>query len=150
MESGVSGLARSREWDVVTSATCEGEEGEAVFVALEGSVVAERGPAGLVECARRALAALIEPPYRAVAVRRDGTVWAVGAVAIEVARLPFDGDELTLVVTAEGERSLTLDGRESVLDMHALGRVAGGRFDAYVLQARRLDADLWEVQIDPL
>jgi hypothetical protein len=36
------------------------------------------------------------------------------------------------------------------MGMESLAAVAGERFPAYVLQAARLDADLWEVRIDPL
>jgi hypothetical protein len=85
-------------------------------------------------------------------VRRDGAMWAVGAVAIEVAELPADteGEELMLTVTEEGERALEVDGRPTVEGIDAVERTVGGRFDAYVLRATRLEDRLWEIGIDPL
>jgi hypothetical protein len=34
--------------------------------------------------------------------------------------------------------------------MDALERAAGGRFDAYVLRATRIQGRLWEIGVDPL
>jgi hypothetical protein len=132
---------------------CDANGKESVFVALSPQRrIHEAGVVEAVEPAAVALRGEIEPPYRAVAVRREGTTWAVGAVKLEVLELPADleGDELTLVVEMNGERTLTVDGRPALMGLESLAEVAGGRFPAYVLQAVRLDADLWEVRIDPL
>ena len=152
MESGVSGLAPPREWDAVTTTSCDAVGDECVFVALDKARTAgERGPFQAIACARRALEGMIQPPYRAVALLRAGSTWAVGAVAIEVAELPgTPGDELAFSVTPEGERELLVDGRPSVADPVPLERLAAGRFDAFVLRAERLAADTWEFTIDPL
>ena len=103
-------------------------------------------------CVATALGAEVETPYRATAVRRHGDTWAVGAVAIEVADLPADvqGDELILTVTEGGERELLVDGRPALAGLRALEHLGGGRHEAYVLRAKRLDGSLWEVLIDPL
>jgi hypothetical protein len=105
-----------------------------------------------MDAAARALQGELEPPYRALTVRREGDMWAVGAVAIEVAELPADteGQELMLTVTQEGERALEVDGRPTLEGIEALERAAGDRHDAYVLRATRLDERLWEIGIDPL
>jgi hypothetical protein len=105
-----------------------------------------------MEAAARALVGELDTPYRAVAVRREGDNWAVGAVAIEVVELPADteGNELILTVTEEGERALEVDGRSTMEGVEALEQAAGDRFDAYVLRATRLDERLWEIGIDPL
>jgi hypothetical protein len=124
-----------------------------VFVALaEGRLIHLHGAADAVECAAGALEGELEPPYRALAVRRDGDTWAVGGVAIEIAELPADteGDELMLMVTQEGERALEVDGRPSVEGIDAVERVAAGRFDAYVFRATRIEGTLWEIGLDPL
>jgi hypothetical protein len=94
----------------------------------------------------------MQPPYRAIAVRREGDAWAIGAVAIEVAELPADveGQELMLTVTEEGERELLVDGRSALAGLPALERLAGPRHEAYVLRAARLEGSLWQVTIDPL
>lgn len=53
-------------------------------------------------------------------------------------------------VTQEGERALEIDGRPTAESIPALEEVVGGRFDAYVARATRLDRGLWEIGIDPL
>ena len=94
----------------------------------------------------------IDPPYRALAVRRAGDTWAVGAVAIEVAELPADieGEELMLTVNEQGEREFSVDGRASLFEIESLAALAAGRHAAFVLRARRLQNDLWELTIDAL
>jgi hypothetical protein len=76
----------------------------------------------------------------------------VGAVGIEVVELPADteGDELMLTVTQEGERALEIDGRPTGMLPPELEAAAGGRYEAYVLRASRLDGPLWEIGLDPL
>jgi hypothetical protein len=97
----------------------------------------------------RALAASVDPPYRAVGVRR-GDRWNVGAKRIRVARLPgLEGNELSLTVRGD-ERMLDVDGRPTLFGLEALERLDVGRFDSYVLRARRLEADLWEIELAPL
>jgi hypothetical protein len=124
-----------------------------VFVSLpDGRLIGLHGPEDAMDAAARALHGELEPPYRALTVRREGDMWAVGAVAIEVAELPADteGDELMLTVTEEGERALEVDGRPTLEGIEPLERAARDRYDAYVLRATRLDERLWEIGIDPL
>jgi hypothetical protein len=110
------------------------------------------GDGEAVACAAEALVGEVDPPYRALAVRREGNTWAVGAVSIQVVELPADteGQELMLTVTQEGERALEVDGRPTLEGLEPLERAAAGRFDAYVLRATRLEGRLWEVGVDPL
>jgi hypothetical protein len=110
------------------------------------------GDADAVTCAAEALVGELDPPYRALAVRREANTWAVGAVSIQVVELPADteGQELMLTVTQEGERALEVDGHPTFEGLEALERAAAGRYDAYVLRATRLEGRLWEVGIDPL
>ena len=134
-----------------TRSDAEGDE--AVFVLLdEGRLIPVHGAQDAMEAAARALEGELHTPYRALAVRREGDAWAVGAVAIEVAELPADteGDELLLTVTEEGERALEIDGRPTLDSIEPIERAAGGRYDAYVLRGTRLDGRLWEIGIDPL
>jgi hypothetical protein len=86
-----------------------------------------------------------------VGLRREGAVWAVGAVRIELAELPADqeGEEIVLTVR-DGEAELLVDGRPAVAGIGALTRLAGDRHESYVLRARRLEGSLCEVTIDPL
>ena len=153
MEAGISGIPRSREWDAVVTADC-GTSGDAcVFVVVPGRepihVGADSGP---LACLAGALGGALEPPYRAVGIRHEGSTWAVGAVRIEVVELPADteGEELMLTVTQEGDRALEIDGRTTAESIPALEEAVGGRYDAYFARATRLDKGLWEIGIDPL
>ena len=105
-----------------------------------------------LDCLAAALEEAVEPPFRAVGIRHERSTWAVGAVGIEVAELPADteGEELMLTVTQDGERALEIDGRPTAVLAPALEEAAGGRFEAYVLRATRLDGRLWEIGLDPL
>jgi hypothetical protein len=152
VEAGISGIPRSREWDAVTTATCDAEGDECVLVRSADEIVVLEGSRDAADCAVAALADQLDPPFRAVARRRNGRTWAVGAVSIEVAELPADteGEELMLTVTERGERALEVDGRPAVEGIDALERAAAGRFDAYVLRATRIRGSLWEIGIDPL
>jgi hypothetical protein len=137
----------------VAAARSVAEGDEAVFVLLDhGRLIPLHGAREVMEAAARALEGELDTPYRALAVRREGDAWAVGAVAIEVAELPADteGDELLLTVTEEGERALEVDGRPTLEGIEPIERAAGGRYDAFVLHATRLDERLWEIGIDPL
>ena len=133
------------------AARCTVDGDECVYVRAAHAIV-EHGAGGATPCLDAALDGLVDPPYRVFARRREGDLWAVGAVRIQVAELPgeLEGEDATLVVDEEGERSLTVDGRPTVVGIDALEPLVGGRFEAYVLRARRLDAAFWEFTVDPL
>jgi hypothetical protein len=149
----VSGIPRVREWDAVVALESDAPGDESVFVALtDGRLLVRSGPDAIAKPAAAALTSEIEPPYRALALRREGRTWAVGAVAIEVGELPADteGEELMLTVTQENEHALEVDGRPTLAGIERVEQAVGGRFEAYVLRATRLDGTLWEIEIDPL
>jgi hypothetical protein len=138
------------------TAACAGAAGERCVIVCpaEGRMRVDEGDQGAAICAAEALEGELEPPYRALALRREGDTWAVGAVAIEVAELPADvrGEELMLTVTEEGGQELLVDGEPAPAEggLAALTALAADRFEAYVLRAARLEDTLWEVTIDPL
>ena len=90
LAAGITGLQRQREWDAVATSEGDGTPGDEVaFIALaDMTFVPESGAADPAPFAK-ALGESIQPPYRALAVLRSD-VWAVGTVAIEVARLDPD------------------------------------------------------------
>jgi hypothetical protein len=145
--TGIHGVPRPRRWDAVASAEAPGlSGGEVHFVALPGGdlLVDEDEPADTLGPLADAIEQTIEPPYRAEAVRQGDDAWAVAARRIEVATFEADGDEIELVVNEDG-RSLTVDGARtfgSVPELENLGTQDG---DSYVVRAKRLDGDLWEV-----
>jgi hypothetical protein len=123
-EVGIHGIHRQREWDTVASAEAPGLPGEELrFCALpDGTLVVDEDvPDGVLTPLAEAIEATVEPPYRAEAVRRGELVWAVAARRIEVRELPGNiADELELVE------------------------------DGQVTIGRRLDGDLFEIDVTPL
>ncbi len=146
------GVARPRSWDAVVAATVPELRGDRLdFVALpDGTLVVEDDenagdPAPLAE----ALEAQLSPPYRAEAVRRHRDVWAVAGRRIEVLTFTADGEEIELARHG-GERALTVDSLHAFGTIPALEAVGEREGDSYVVRARRIDGDAWEVQADPL
>lgn len=137
-EAGIHGLARAREWDLTATADAPDLGGDtARFVVLpDGTLLVDEGPDGLQPLAD-AVEKSLAPPYRAQAARQDERRWLVQAKRIEVVELPpgIDGDELEL--TPDG---LLVDGARTFGSIPELE----GRGD--VVQANRLDGDLWEIR----
>jgi len=152
VETGIHGVPRPREWDAVATATAPALRGDEVeFVALpDGTLVVDDD---FDDQALTPLADAVEqslpPPYRAQAVHRGGDTWAVAARRIHVVEMPepVEGDELELSV-ADGERTLVVDGQPAFGSVPSLERLSS--HDAYVVRARRLDGDLWEVGVSVL
>jgi hypothetical protein len=122
-EVGLHGVPRAREWDAVASVAAELPGDEVHFTSLpDGTLIVDEDvPDGALSPLADAIEATINPPYYAEGVRRDEAVWAVGAKRIEVRAFPgHDEDELELVE------------------------------DGHVLIGRRLDGDMFEVQVSPL
>jgi hypothetical protein len=151
-EPGVHGIHRQREWDFVGTTLAPGLPDERiVFVVLpDETLLIETGEGGDIEPLARAVEGELEFPYRAVAVRQEGDRWAVAANRIEARELPgVRGEEITL--TRQGmNRELLVDGVDVEDSIPALEQLAEERYDAFVLEAERLDGDLWEVRISPL
>jgi hypothetical protein len=122
-EVGVHGVPRARRWDVVASARAELPVDEVHFSALpDGTlIVEEEVPDGSLTPLAEAIEVTLNPPYRAEAVKREDGVWAVAASRIQVREFPeTEADELELVE------------------------------DGSVVIGRRLDGDLFEVDVTPL
>jgi hypothetical protein len=127
--------------------------GDAVeFATLpDGNIIVdeEQGDANLSPLAD-AVEEHLRPPYRASGVRQLGDLWAVAAHPIDVESLRCnDGDELELVCRG-GRLSLRVDGFPSDLRIPELERIGGARGQDYVVEASRLDGDLWEIQANAL
>ena len=151
LAAGITGLQRQREWDAVATVDVEGTPGdELAFVALaDGTFVLESDGPGDPAPFAAALRDGIAAPYRALAIRRP-EIWAVGAVAIDVARLDPDPPGGELELTWDGAApTLTVDdlpadpARASALERIASGRESG----PYAAHAHRLRGDLWELSV---
>ena len=150
--AGIHGVPRPRRWDAVASAEAPGLSGDEVhFVALPNGdlVVDEDEPSDTLAPLADAIEQTIQPPYRAEAVRQGDDVWAVAARRVEVAEFEADGEELELV-SNEGTLTLTADGERPFGTIPELERLGASQGDSYVVRARRLDGNLWEVTASPL
>jgi hypothetical protein len=147
-ETGIHGVPRERRYDAVATAEAPELGGDnARFVALEdGTLLLEEGEGDLTPLAD-AIEHEVKRPYRAVAVRRGETQWAVAGQSLRVVRLPEPGgDEVELALRGD-ERTLVVDGARAFGTLPELEALAEG--DA-VIRAARLDENLWEVRVDPL
>jgi hypothetical protein len=150
--SGEVTAARPRRWDAVVSAEAGGVRGGDVdFVTLpDGSMVVDGGEAeGDLTPLAEAVETRIAAPYRAHGTRQGERVWAVAARQIEVVSFAADGDEITLSEHG-GNRTMTVDGEQTVASIPALEEVGRRQGDSYVVRAQRIDGDLWEVSANPL
>jgi len=150
--SGEVTLARPRRWDVVVSAEAPGIGGHEVeFVTLpDGSLIVdeEQGEGDLTPLAE-AVETQIDAPYRARGVRKRSDAWAVAARKIEVATFTADGDEVDLS-HHDGIRALAVDGLPAFGSIPELEDIGARQGSSFVVRARRLDGDTWEVSADPL
>lgn len=121
--AGIHGLHRLREWDAVATVEVDLPGSIVHFAALaDGTLVVEEDvPDGALVPLAEAVEATLQAPYRATGVRQDESIWAVGAKRIELRSFPDEEeDEVELI--------------------------EGG----HVLVGRRLDGDLFEVDVTPL
>jgi hypothetical protein len=122
-EVAVHGVPRARRWDVVASVRAELPADEVHFTALpDGTLVVDEDvPDGSLTPLAEAIEVTLNPPYRAEGVKREDGVWAVAASRIRVREFSeVEGDELELVE------------------------------DDSVVIGRRLDGDLFEIQVTQL
>jgi hypothetical protein len=164
VETGVSGLARQREWDATAIAevpALEGsEEVEVDFRVLgDGSVVGDVSGDALAELTHDLG---VDPPFAARAVRQNEREWMVGALAIESELIALSGGvdavSLEAAVPPDGETMYVVDGEMlaeppegAAADALAeLERRGAERFQAFVARADRLEDGRWELTVDPL
>jgi hypothetical protein len=145
---------RPKEWDAAVTADVPGLAGNRIeFTTLPtGDVIVseETGDADVTPLAD-AVEQRMRPPYRAIAQRQAGDLWAVGAKQIRVAQISFpDGDKHEFSHHVDrGE--LRVDGEPSdALVPPELGRLAETAGDSFFVEAERIDGDLWEVKVTAL
>jgi hypothetical protein len=96
-----------------------------------------------------ALAGVLEPPYRALCIRRP-ELWVIGAVALDVVELAdVRGDDVEVVRDDEGVR-VRVDGLPSLERVPELERFGERRGRDYVVRAQRLAEALFEVEVEAL
>jgi hypothetical protein len=152
-EAGIHGVPRARRWDAVATAVAPGLRGDRVHLVslADGTLIIEEDePDGALTPLADAVDRMLAAPYRAEAVRRDGDAWAIAASRIELVEVPgLTGDDVELAATREG-RVLKVDGQTTLGRTPALERVGEAQGTEYVVRARRVDGDLWEVEASAL
>jgi hypothetical protein len=84
-------------------------------------------------------------------VRRDERVWAAAANSLDVLEVPEKVDADTVSLTVKGdERTLLFDERPGWGDVPTLEEFARQRHSDFVLDAERLDGNLWSVKVNAL
>ena len=146
-------MARPAVWDLVTTVTAPGITGDRVeFATLpSGDVIVdtETGTADLSPLAD-AVEKQLKPPYRVLARREDDDLWSIAARTIDVVELTFDGGDEIELVENEGSTELRVDGKpwnQEIPELERAGETLGKDF---VVQADRLDGDLWEIRASAL
>ena len=148
-------MARPAVWDLVTTAHVAGIAGDAVeFATLPAGdmiVDTETGDGDLSPLADE-VEKQLKPPYRALARREEGAddLWAIAARTIDVVELHLDGGDEIELVENEGTTELRVDGEpwnEPIPELERAGETLGSDF---VVQADRLDGDLWEIRVSAL
>jgi len=146
-------MARPAVWDLVTTARAAGIAGDTVeFATLPAGdliVDTETGDGDLSPLAD-VVEKQLKPPYRVLARREDADLWSIAARAIDVVELTFDGGDEIELVENEGNTELRVDGKpwsEEIPELERAGETLGSDF---VVQADRLDGDLWEIRASAL
>jgi hypothetical protein len=146
----IHGGQRPREWDAVVTATAPhlGGLAHGLVVLEDGTIAGASARPVLLEPLRDAVGGRVRRPYRAEAVRRGETLWAVSARHVELVELSLAGEELQLTV-ANGRRELLVDGRERSGGLPEL-ELRRGLPVEYHARAVRVDGLRWELDVVPL
>jgi len=169
LPTGVTGIPRLKEWDAV--ALVEVPELEASPLhELELDALPDGGldaraddpvPREALERLAAELDARLSRPYEALAVRREGRLWAVGANAVRLGEPLELGDlparTVELVRAPAGDTTLSVDGEDAdpgeapyAAAAAELARVGSKRFESFVARADRGAGGRWHVTVDPL
>ena len=143
-----------REWDataVVKAPDLAGERVEFTTIPNGDVIVSEEAGNADLSPFADAVEQRVSPPYRATAVRQDGSLWGVGAKRIQVAEIPFpQGERLQFSRTGD-DREFHVDTEPSHAPVPPeLERIGEPLGDSFYVEAQRIDGDLWEVKVSPL
>jgi hypothetical protein len=126
--------------------------GDAVtFVALaDGTLVVDQDvPDGSLAPVADGIEEMLQPPYRAAAVRSDKDAWTAVAESVSIAQLPgVEGDTVDLTMVG-AVRELTIDGESSTRPVPGLDRLLEEHGDVAV-HGERVDGDFFAVDVFPL
>ncbi len=167
MPTGITGLARPRQWDALIAVELPELAGETInelsFMAFDGEIVASAGGGFTTACERVAasLDGELARPYEVLLVRRGSTAWAAGARRVKAELITLgvlDARVLEVALTPDGELSAALDEGpiEGLVDpvvdiaLRELERRGRARFQAFAARADNVGGERWQLTIDPL
>jgi hypothetical protein len=142
-----------REWDAAVTVTAPGLTGSRIeFTSLPGGdlLVDDEDGAGDLSPLADSVEQDVQPPYKALAVRQDGDLWAVAAKRIELVRIDFPHAGSLELSRKDSWTDLRVDGEPSdaqIPQLEGLGEAQGRDF---FVKAERLDGELWEVRVSVL
>jgi hypothetical protein len=147
-------MARPGLYDTTVTVEASGLAGDSVtFATLEsGDLIVddEQGDADLSPLAD-AVERELQPPYRAVGRRQEDDLWLVAARGIDLLDVDFDGGDEIELSSIGGTIEVRVDGEPwtgHIPELEHAGEAAEG--EDYVVQAERLDGQVWEVRASPL
>jgi len=152
---GIAGITRGlggRSWDAFGSAHAPAVVGDRIaFVTLgDGTVLVEdEQPEGALGPLADVVEEMVQPPYRAAAVRADGDAWTVVAEKIDLVTLPDLAGDVVDYSLVGGSRDVQIDGVPADGEVAGLDAIADGRGDV-ALHAERVDGDVFAVDVFPL
>jgi hypothetical protein len=142
-----------REWDATVTATAPGLTGSRIeFTSLPGGdlLVDTEDDAGDLSPLADALDQGLQPPYKALAVRQNGDLWAAAARRIRTAQIDFANADTLELSRKDSWEDLRVDGEPSGADIPRLRQLGEAQGSDFYVKAERLDGDLWEVRVSAL
>ena len=148
--AGVTGSPRPRgDWDVAVSAGAPDlPVDELTFVALaDGTLVVDEDiPDGSATPLADAIEEHLGPPYRAAALRKEGSRWAVAAARVTLLELrTVEGDRLEAARVGEGV-TFSVDGTSSLPPLEVRSILEEFEGDVAVT-AERIDGQTWVANV---
>ena len=143
--------ARQGARDTATSVVAPGIDADSVsFTVLPtGDLIVDGDEDSDLAPLADAIEAHLSPPYKAMASRQEGDLWAVSANRIEVAEFTYPDAEKLDLSRRDGVEALRIDdGPTDVappVELRQLGERAGADF---FVSAQRIDGDNWEVMVN--
>ena len=142
-----------REWDATVTATAPGLTGSRIeFTSLPGGdlLVDDEDDAGDLSPLADALDQDLQPPYRALAVRQHGDLWAAAARRIRTAQIDFANADTLELSRKDSWEDQRVDGEPSEASIPQLRQLGEEQGSDFYVKAERLDGDLWEVRVSAL
>ena len=143
-----------KEWDATVAVQAPALGGDRIeFTTIPNGdvIVSEESGDADVSPLADAVEQRVSPPYRATAVRQEGTLWGVGAKRIRVEPIPFPQGERLQLSRNGDDREFRVDSGPSHTPVPPeLERVGEALGDSFYVEAERIDGDLWEVKVSPL